>query len=339
MTETAERITESNVFAVVKGWSTSGRAHLDLSTSSLNRFVASVVVNALLTTSSSATLRIKVGQGGDAQELLARNGLMFAVANRSGHVEFVPENVRWRHCLAEWRKPWTRGTRQALLRLGDENATAVEPSVWGTDYAAFVNPHRSAGPLGAPSGVAEVIRPWLHRLLPKLAKSAQRSDVVPSFVRDIGKLIDELVANVCDHAVARGSLGTHSLVLASHARGNDARVRHRLHITVVDTGPGIAETAAIKVPAPASGWTSAAKERLVGDLFLGRVGELGRARGFGLPAVWEIVRRWEGAHLTVITNGINLTSDRLELGVRPVEPLVRGTLVSVMVPLPPALRA
>jgi hypothetical protein len=328
-----ERLNERNVFEFARTRLDRPSAELDLSALQPDRVAATVLTAALLTYAARTALTL-VLPATEKRDALARNGLFFALANRSGPTSyFGGEKDAVERWLAEWRRPWTRGTRAPLLRLGHEEHSDIEPSVFGRDYGAFVNPHRASGPAGSTSGVAEAVRPWLHRLLPRL--TADRSRNGPDFVHGIGAAIDELVENVAEHAAGRNSLELFSLVLVSIARGNEADARYRLYISVIDTGPGIIETASRKVAA----YTNKPSDptALLRDLFRGRVEQLGRARGFGLPSVWETVRKWDGARLIVASNGVLLRGERGSLDTVRVAD-VGGTIISAVFPLPPKLR-
>lgn len=333
---TAERLSESNIFEFARGLP-SDAVELDLSRMHVERVAASILVGCLLT--SGADLRLKLPPG-DKRELLARNGLLFALANRRGRVDLQPaaDAQRW---LEEWRRPWTRGTREPLLRLSEDQPSGPEPSVFGRDYAAFINPHRAGGGSNATSGVAEVVRPWLHRMLPKLTTDEDRSPAGAEFVQSVGRVINELVENVSEHAAARHSLAVHSLVLVSVARGGEPTSRYRLYILVIDTGPGILDTAITKISAvdpSRTSWSAAERKALFENLFLGKIERLGRARGFGLPEVLETASRWEGGRLVSVSNGFLLRTHKEGLHTEQVEPVMNGSLVSLMLPLPPQLR-
>lgn len=340
MNSVSERLNEHNVFDFAQRELGGQAVHLDLSKVQPDRVAASILTGALLTSVANGVLQLTL-PASDRKDAIARNGLLFAVANRKGRVELQPDDPRFSQWLDQWRRPWTRGTREPFLRLGREEATLVEPSVFGKDYAAFINPHRTGGVAGANSGVAEVVRPWLHRFLPRLTTAQERTASGPEFVKGIGRLIDELVENVSEHAAGGRSLDVQSLVLTSLARGNNENARHRLHISVIDTGPGIVETACRKIRvagAAPSGWSSADKRMLLRNLFEGQVPHLGRARGFGLPAVWDTVRCWDGANLVAVTNGLLVRSERASLEVRDVAQIVNGTIVSATFPIPPKTR-
>src|SRR5690606_38158100 len=76
--------------------------------------------------------------------------------------------------------------------------------------AAFLNPHLAGRPDGAFSA-ARAVGAWLLTLLPERA----RSDV--EITREVHRLVEELLFNVCDHAVTgRKSM---SLILVNWTRG------------------------------------------------------------------------------------------------------------------------
>jgi len=329
-----EHLNERNVFDFARAQFDRATVDLDLSTFQPDRIAASILTAAILTKAPAAPLRLKVPPV-NKQEALARNGLLFAFANRPGPVSFEPENPRLDRHLEEWRRPWTRGTRSPLLPLGLDGGLDIEPSIVGPNHAAFVNPHRAGGAPGSNSGVADAVRPWLHRLLPKLATAPERTTTGPEFVKAVGTMIDELVENVVEHAALGNSLDVFSLVLVSIARGNKADTRHRLYIAVVDTGPGIIETAARKITGRKRPGQMLVPATLLRDLFIGRSQDLGRARGYGLPYVWETVRCWSGARLVATANEVLLRSDGEDLETMSVAPVVTGTIITATFPLPP----
>ncbi len=187
-------------------------------------------------------------------EVLARYGLMFGLAHHSAPTSFVGETEAATSAaglLAEWRRPWTPGTKQQWLHLFGPTEShhhgSSEPSVLGPQLAAFVNPHLVQRVPRGPR-VSHVVRPWLFDLLPRARHTTDRNPGM-EFTDDLGRAIDELVDNVGCHAVAsRASARTvRSAVFLLLARGNSGDVRDRIYIVVLDTGPGILATARPKI--------------------------------------------------------------------------------------------
>lgn len=337
MTSASERLTDKNVFNFARKHFATNPIAIDLSALELERAAAAILTGVLLTSGTDKTIRITLPSNDhDRRERLARDGLLFAVANSDGRVDVTPSIPN--EYLEQWRRPWIRGTREPQLRLLQEES-GIEPSVFGSDYAAFVNPHRATGNAADFGGVTEVVRPWLHRLLPKLATSKTHTEFGSDFVKSVGQAIDELVDNVAKHAANGRSLEVRSLVLVSLTRGGEKRSRHRLHVCVVDTGPGIIATAIAKICAARNLSTIEHRPpQVMENLFRGEGEHLGRARGFGLPLVWGAVRRWDGARLVAFANNTLLRSERTALKAESIDASIGGTVVSATFPLPPEER-
>ncbi|MEO7037002.1 MAG: hypothetical protein ABI548_23820 [Polyangiaceae bacterium] len=227
------------------------------------------------------------------QSVLAQSGLLFFLA---GHIEReVTAPIGFDAALDPWRKPWTRGSHSQRALFDDDKH--VEPTTFRKgEYAAFVNPHL-VGPLNGAAGVSNVVQPWLAQFLPPRI-SANRA-----FLADVGMIVDELLSNVRHHAALTDDLrALRSLVLVTLARGNDPEVRDRIHITVLDTGMGILVSAHRRMNfriSPSGG-------ALLASIFRGEMIGTSRARGFGLPQIWDRVRSQKNARLYAIANGHSL---------------------------------
>jgi hypothetical protein len=154
------------------------------------------------------------------------------------------------------------------------------------------------------------------------------------FIDDLGHAVDELVDNVGCHAVAerQSAHSVSSAVFILVARGNAETVRDRIYVVVLDTGPGIIATAR-----PKFGDLHLQEGDLLKVLFQEHHPELGRARGFGLPDVFGVARRWRGGTVNCLTNGLRLTLSASEAAVSPIGTDVGGTIVTLTVPTPPEL--
>lgn len=213
-----------------------------------------------------------------ATEILDQSGLSFAFAHgiRPDFVGTGPDN------LDRWQTSWTyrRGPLQLGLFPEHEDGPGRQLPMFRrrlvpkvdeeSRVVAFVNPHIGSRP-GEPLSVARAMGQWV-RGLPKLARAR------PSFMRLLTQIIDELVWNVGDHAGPNAK----STILVNSSRGNSNSCRYRVHIAVIDDGPGIVETARPKVPAIKD--SNAILEALLrGGAFPNS------GRGHGLPSVVRAV--------------------------------------------------
>lgn len=261
---------------------------------------------------------------------LDASGLAFALAHRPGPTQINSE------VGSEWGRDWSPGfgspwssmeyapTPEALFPPDAIGETAVRPDLSGPGFAAFVNPHLSRRRRGR-HPVSTVLWPWLTSLIG--ASRAPHAEARARLVPDIGRVVDEVVANVGDHATADGPIS--SLVQVSITRGGGERSVNRLHIAVTDTGPGIAATARPRLPAADAALLD---DELVLALLDGRLGPWGRARGQGLPRVTALCRR-HNARLRVATRETRVALDHGELSAESPGFGLRGTVVTVSIPL------
>lgn len=226
---------------------------------------------------------------------LARSGVCFALANRTGPTRVSSVEVMQ---LDAWRESWSPGAAQPLRELfsaEELSETQYVPRLFSPYHAAFVQPHLAAA-VGGGSEVTRVLRPWLLRIIP-----GKKLRLDPEFVADIGTLVEELVENVREHARRQpDGKPTCSLIDVSVTRGGHG---NRINVSVQDTGPGIVATARTKLSAPAAGLSA---PELVAALLKGEAGSWHRARGLGLPRVWDAVRERVGARISVATGVVRL---------------------------------
>ena len=249
-----------------------------------------------------------------SDELLARTGIAFALANRPGKTSVLGEDasMKW----PAWRQSWVPGSRatvDALFRPEAVGESADAPNLIGRRYAAFVNPHL-ARPSGEHHEVVNLLHPWLRELLP-------RSQRTGGLLDDFGSIVTELVENVRQHAPRTASgRPARSLVQVWWTHGAE----DRLYVSVLDTGPGILATARGKV---VDGHRLKADELLHG-LLVGKVARRDPTRGFGLPDVWKMADT-RGAGLWLSTADRVLSCEGGEPHVRPVSTQVDGTVVTL----------
>jgi hypothetical protein len=107
-------------------------------------------------------------------------------------------------------------------------------------------------------------------------------------VADIGFVLDQLVVNVTEHAVTEATPSVSSLARIEIEPGEN-REPEWLHVAVLDTGAGIANTLRNKVPdAPADA-------ELLPALLEGQLPQWGRARGIGLSRLTQVVQEARGS--------------------------------------------
>ena len=295
---------------------------LDLSEyKSVERGAGGLLANLLLTRYQDIELTVRPPSNESAWKTLAETGILWGLENRNAHTDYAqfPETPE----LDEWQNAWTIGNRQLTLGLFN-NHRNLEPRVFSNTHAAFVNAHR-AGTRVATSGIRSTTKRWLSKMIPLRNLSDNDQSIRNDFLRDLGELIEELVSNVCLHAGSQCS----SLVLVTRARTSD-RSRHRIHVIVSDTGPGILQTARAKV---ASGIPISSVALLRG-LLDGTVLRGRRAAGEGLPLVTSFARSHPKARLRVTANGVVASVNAKSLHVEDEEEEIGGTVIVLTVPLP-----
>jgi len=302
----------------------------------VERHAGALLSTALLGSLGEQPLEIRMAAAGDVTDGLASAGLAFALANRRGPTKV--DGMRSPESLSPWRRTWTPGTRANWIALfPDEDAsnqlfgpeaigeTDWEPDLFGPTFAAFVNPHRTGRVASRRHPLKRVFWPWIDRLMPR--SLAQDRAKRREFVRDVGTLIDELIANISEHAAGSGP-DVHSLVHAAVTRGQEA---DRLHLAFADTGAGIIRTLLPKLgisPAPEETY-----EEVLAAAFAGTLPGWGVGRGLGLPAVLDVATRGS-AVLRVATGRCRLEADQHGLRSVAVEFDLRGTVVVVSLTLP-----
>jgi hypothetical protein len=226
---------------------------------------------------------------------LQRAGVMFALANRRAETRLegtdTPEID-----LPSWRHSWAPAAALGVRSLGQGslfspeaiNETSIVPNIAATSHVAFVNPHL-AGSTVAETEVREKLRPWLRRLLK--ARDSRLSPEGRAFIESVGILVDELVSNVREHAPRdRFDRPSDSLVAVGLTGGTNDLV----HVTVMDTGPGIVTTAGPKLPRQLT------DADILRALLLGSHRGWDRGRGLGLPRMWQESERY-GGHIFIAT--------------------------------------
>lgn len=307
----------------------------------IERSAGAILSNALVGSLGHRTLEICAGENAD--ELMRSSGLAFALANRVGTTVIhgrsdVSPSAGW---AREWR-PGQLEPLRAMMRPGDAelfepselHETAIEPDLFGPTYAAFVNPHLTQPSLQH-HPLTTLLWPWLDRLIPRRQPRPVDTEARALWVADVGRVVDEVLSNVCEHARHSDGRRIHSLVQVSVTRGGGERSTNRLHLCIQDTGPGIPLTARPKIgPAIAAELN---ETQLVGRLLEGTLSPWGRGRGQGLPRVAEICRRLSGTlrlatKITRATVEGGSTNEAVLLTPAPFR--LDGTVVTLTLPVP-----
>lgn len=298
----------------------SAQVELDLKGVRIERPAASVLSAALLSAWGDVPLVVQLPPGESRRALPS---LTFAFANRRGRTEVPGVD------LQPWRRSWSPGMRERMgllfspAQMGETND---EPSIFGRYHASFINPHRAAHSTGT-SAVTLVVRPWLADVLPEYLSKPRDQRANPQFINDMGRLIDELLENVREHASPHGGdNAVRSLVQIEITRGSE----DRLHLIVLDTGPGIVVTARPKVAD-----MMLSDDALLGALLQGSLTGWHRGRGRGLPDVWKAVSSWSGSSLYVASNKVRLSGVGGALTTHSDGFDLHGTVIAATFPLPP----
>lgn len=279
---------------------------LRVGSSTVEAPAADVVTAALLGPLGDRDLRLVLGA--HRPRWLEQTGLAFAIANRLGPTEVRTSDARhWSSdLLVDWSETWSNGDRlpvaEELFSADEWGGPAISPVVIGGTSAVFINAHRS--PMdGARHPVTTQIWPWLDSLLPETRTLRRNSEARNLLLAEFGSLVDEAVANVAEHGAAASS-DTYSMVRVSVSTGGTRAIsRHkssgRLHLSVLDTGPGILSTArprALNPEAPSRG------SAFLYGLLAGTVQLAGpKGHGQGLPRILRTARE-RGGRLTVWAN-------------------------------------
>jgi Histidine kinase-, DNA gyrase B-, and HSP90-like ATPase len=315
--------------------------HLDLArVGAIERGAGALLSNALLGSLGHRTLQINVGEL--HSDWITSSGLAFALTNRPGQTL-----IRGRRGLGpapQWAQQWRPGytePHRAMMSPDTDRLFASEhlgetgtvPDLFGSTFAAFVDPHLTRSTLER-HPLTTLLWPWLDRLIPR---ALERNDpaVRRNWVAGAGRIVDEVVGNICEHAHHHDRLRVHSLVQVSVTRGGGDRSGNRLHLCIQDTGPGIPATSRPKLaPALAAELTEA---QLVARLLEGTLAPWGRGRGQGLPAVVDVARRLKGSlRLATKTTRALVDSQSFDAAVQVSQQSFRvdGTVVTVTLPVP-----
>jgi len=329
---------EAALSALQRAYEAAPREPLVLDLASVRRcerVAGALLSNLLVGTLGDATLVLGLPSG-EPLDWLTASGLAFAVANRRG-----PTKVEGP--LAEdaelWRLPWStsaarywRQRHEAPMLFGpsDLSETTVRPDLFGRNYAAFVDAHLAPVLSRPVHPIADVVWPWLDRLLPR-HRDPSRRRARDGFITEVGRAVGETVGNVREHAIY-GTKPLHSLVQLAVTRGGRGS-NDRLHLVVQDNGPGIAATARPKIDRATA--ATLLDHQLLFKLFDGSLPPWGRARGQGLPIVRETSLRLGGTmHAWTKITRVSASAGTVPLTSG--EGLTRfdGTILALSLPMP-----
>jgi hypothetical protein len=327
------RLAASMIDSLLPYWAGQPTITLNLDEyASVDRIAAAVMTCALTGSLGDRPLQV-VATKETRLDWLESSGLAFALAQRRGptQLEAGPADGQWRR---DWSpgfgSPWSGAElprRDTLFEPEMIGETGIQPDLAGPSFAAFVNPHLTRRASG-PHPVATVLWPWLTRLISVTRPDAHDDGIRARMVSDIGRLVDEVVTNVGDHATVDGPIA--SLVQVSVTRGGGQRSHNRLHIAVTDTGPGITTTARKRLGPEDRGLDD---ETLLGHLLDARLAPWGRGRGQGLPRVADLCRAYD-AVLRVATRTTNAVLEPDEaLQTRTTGYCLHGSVVTMTIPL------
>ncbi len=252
----------------------------------------------------------------DAIEGLLRVGLATALSRRAS------SRTTFATAARDLDRPnlaavWTSGSRAATEALFAVHDPATV-GAFGRQYATFVNPHLSSGAEGHPD-VVFLVRRWLTQRL----GDALPGPATQAIVATAGACLDELIGNVQEHAACAQTPYPDCLVRVSVTAGYGVR------FSVIDNGCGIASSLTSKVADDGGG------DRLA-RLIEGELPGWDAGRGIGLTHVRRLVSDVNGT-LLIATDHDRLTARANEQPVEIRAPfLLRGTLVDVDLPAPPA---
>jgi hypothetical protein len=322
--------------------SATGGLHLDLRVlDTIERSAGAILSNALLGTLGQRPLTVLLA-GGES-DWMTTSGLAFALANRPGPTTVLDgEDAA---PLLGWRRDWRPGhvePLRSMMPAGNGELFAPEelgetsslPDLFGSSFAAFVNPHLTQPQLQR-HPLTTLLWPWLDKLLPNPQERPIEHGARGAWVGDVGGVVDEVLGNVCEHARRRDGERVFSLVQVSVTRGGGQRSSNRLHLCVQDTGPGIPATARPKVPPSLAAAMS--EQQLVAKLIEGTLQPWGRGRGQGLPRVADICRRLQGT-LRVATKTtravIEAQAENCAVRTHQAAFCLNGTVVTLTLPVP-----
>jgi len=344
MTQAAlKRLNPQNVEGILSAFASHPHAlQLDLrELEAMERSASALLGNALLGTFGPRPLELRVPDG-DADWMTA-SALTFALANRTGMTQVNGQPANWLRD-SDWARDWRPGHDEPSRALYLKDAmelfdpevvgeTALRPDLFGSKFAAFVNPHLTY-PAIQHHPVTTVLWPWLDRLVPEERVLSTTHDRRARWMADVGRFIDEMVGNVSEHARGDRPSRLFSLVQVFVTRGGSGS-SNRLHLSVQDTGVGIPNTARRKLKRQLA--ASITDDQLVAKLLEGSLFPWGRGRGQGLPRVVDICRQHRGTlriatKTTRATLGSQEGDTAVTTGAAPFK--LDGTVVTLSLPVP-----
>lgn len=242
-----------------------------------------------------------------------RSGLAAALSSRGGATSFVDPGSPLND--AGLGATWTPGMsafRAAMFSAGPD----VGAGLFGPSHAVFLNPHRTTTPPG-PSSITRVVRRWLGTRL--------GVDDALERIADVGFALDQLVVNVTEHAVTDATPSVSSLARIEIESGPNGEPAS-LHLAVLDTGAGIANTLRAKLDEPP------ADVDLLLALLQGGLEQWGRARGIGLSRLTQLVQEASGSMFLAV-EGTSVSVEGGTVTASADASAAAGSVISLRLPL------
>lgn len=298
-----------------------GSLHLNLDLSGPPEIVASAMfANALLSGPfSDRTLVVRPPADPEPVAALIRSGVASALGGRSADTRFDPASSLLGR--SKWSTTWTPGAISAVAPMFSE--TGPEPDLFGPHHAVFFNSHLTTPP-GGPSSVTQLIRRWLTQRILNDGDS-ELGERRRGFVDVVALAVDQLVANVSEHAVSDETPSIESLISFNIADDDPGS----LAIAVVDSGAGVAKTLGPKL---STDLQQLPEDDLLKRLFAGELPGWGFGRGLGLAYLAALVRGRKGS--LRLATGVNRVVVAETIACETVEAAVAGSVATVQLPIP-----
>lgn len=242
-----------------------------------------------------------------------RSGLAAALGSRGGPISFDDPGSPLND--AGLGATWTPGMsafRAAMFGAGPD----LGAGLFGPSHAVFLNPHRTTTPPG-PSSITRIVRRWLGT---RLDGEGARERVA-----DVGFAFDQLVVNVTEHAVTDSTPSVNSLARVEIESGPNGEPAS-LHLAVLDTGAGIANTLRAKLADPPP------DVELLPALLQGGLEQWGRARGIGLSRLTQLVREASGSMFLAV-EGTSVSVEGTTVTAFASASAAAGSVISLRLPL------
>jgi hypothetical protein len=250
-----------------------------------------------------------VSSPGHLSDALARSGILFAIANRTG-VEVLFDGEDQGQLLKLWRTGWTPNRPLDSLRLLPLDSGSPNEMAGTLDCWSFINPHRvvDASELEG-TGVFGQESPWVKTVLTRFAGGLTVEDRA-KVGKVVAYVIHELAKNF--HHAFSGMTNTddahraRSLVQVWVTKGSP----NRIHVLTIDFGLGIIRTLRPKLKGSSGAFSSAAMLRMVLD---GNLPSYDNGSGEGYKKIKELTDTL-GGRVWLTTSAWNDPPDKDESG-------------------------